>query len=203
MRRKIWPAVGFKVPTGSFCWSWVILSGEWVMSTRIWQHSAVLQLRVNTRFQKMRNIDGKFVPGIKGSRTEQIEDQWRLHFTESPHLLFPRNGHKMVTLCSLILTLHTKTYHNGMWQVAIGLGLQTHRVELGWHVALWTGLVQCSTPDFTQLGCNKKWQNTLGGTKKDKHTWTILFDSMLRVSIHCWNHISFSLSLKMGHSAHF
>lgn len=48
-----------------------------------------------------------------------------------------------------------------MGQVAIGLGLQTHRVELGRHVALWVGLVQRSPSDFTQLAYDVKRQNAL------------------------------------------
>ena len=57
--------------------------------------------------------------------------------------------------------LHTETYQNGVRQVAIGLGLQPHGVELCCNVALRTGLVQSSASDFTQLGCNEKWKNTL------------------------------------------
>lgn len=54
-----------------------------------------------------------------------------------------------------------------MGQVAVGLGLQPHSVELGRDVALRAGLVQRSPTDLTQLGCDKERQNAL---EKNKNT---------------------------------
>lgn len=52
-----------------------------------------------------------------------------------------------------------------MWQVAVGLGLETDRVELSCDVALRSWLVQRGAFDFTQLGGNEERQNTLEGIK--------------------------------------
>lgn len=48
-----------------------------------------------------------------------------------------------------------------MGQVAVGLRLKPHSVELGGDIALWGGLVQRSPSDFTQFGCDKERQNAL------------------------------------------
>lgn len=53
-------------------------------------------------------------------------------------------------------------YHDCMRQVAVGLALQPHRVELRGHIAGRVGLVQCGPPDLTQLGGHEERQDTLG-----------------------------------------
>lgn len=55
-----------------------------------------------------------------------------------------------------------RPYHDCVRQVAVGLALQPHRVELRGHIAVRVGLVQSGPPDLTQLGGHKEWQDTLG-----------------------------------------
>lgn len=48
-----------------------------------------------------------------------------------------------------------------MGEVAIGLALQTHSVELSCHVALWGGLVQGGFPDAGHFSGHEEGKHTL------------------------------------------
>lgn len=63
-----------------------------------------------------------------------------------------------------------------MGQVAVGLGLQPNSAELSRNVALSAGRRQRRSSDFTHLGRNKKWQNTLK-SKKQRKSWWMEFET--------------------------
>lgn len=91
------------------------------------------------------------------------------------------------------------SYHDGMGEVAVGLTLQPHGVELGSHVALRSGLVQSGLPDAGHLGGYEERQHALredADTKSQSQTdaseklnieqiWTIRCASFLSLSFLC------------------
>lgn len=54
-----------------------------------------------------------------------------------------------------------RSYHDSMGEVAIGLRLQTHSVELSRHITLWGGLIQSRLPDTSHFSGNEEGQDAL------------------------------------------
>ena len=92
-------------------------------------------------------------------------------------------------------------YHNSMGEVSVGLGLQPHSIELGWHISLWTGLAERSPSDFGHLGCDEKWQHTLLEEREtSKHTsyrnWQRALDRCFSVVIYKYSCIKIVIYIK-------
>lgn len=83
-----------------------------------------------------------------------------------------------------LLSLSNWPYHESMRQVTIGLRLEAHSVELSGNVALRTRRFQRGPPDFTQLGCNEKWQNALQKGNFQSQSHVAYFRHVWVLSIH-------------------